>query len=352
MAKDDQNKNDNKDGAKAAVEFALTGMLANMSMKMCDDFVDKNASVASKAGLVAILIRETHGTPCEFCAELAGRYDYENRPSGIRSRHKGCQCTIDFKTERKPSWSRREEHKARAARNKRIQLNENISEKLTRDVDLQKERSSVFNFKIEDRTKIQRKIHEQTIDVVRVRGHKMPVTVSTYEAGNLTRKELRSIEKSTTRTMRLVGIRGKQYPELCILNDKEIGIGTIASYSPIDNRIYVTRVLADPKRTVQMQQASGIYACPEHPDSSMLHEMQHYKDALEYRKNGGEIKDKDDYIGYLNYLKDEYKIKLEELGINEQRISNISEYARIKFNQQEYDEVYAEYIVKDKLKRR
>lgn len=105
MAKDDQNKNDNKDGAKAAVEFALTGMLANMSMKMCDDFVDKNASVASKAGLVAILIRETHGAPCEFCAELAGRYDYENRPSGIRSRHKGCQCTIDFKTERRNSGS-------------------------------------------------------------------------------------------------------------------------------------------------------------------------------------------------------------------------------------------------------
>lgn len=105
MAKDDQNKNDKKDGAKAAVEFALTGMLANMSMKMCDDFVDKNASVASKAGLVAILIRETHGTPCEFCAELAGRYDYENRPSGIRSRHKGCQCTIDFKTERRNSGS-------------------------------------------------------------------------------------------------------------------------------------------------------------------------------------------------------------------------------------------------------
>lgn len=278
MARDDQNKNnnsENQDGAKAAVEFALTGMLSNMSMKMCDDFVDKNASVASKAGLVAILIRETHGTPCEFCAELAGRYDYENRPSGIRSRHKGCQCTIDFKTERKPSWSRREEHKARAARNKRIQFNENTSEKLTRDVDLQKERSSVFNFKLEDRTKIQRKIREQTIDAVRVRGQKMPVTVSTYEAENLTRKELQSIEKSTVRTMRKVGISGKQYPELCILSEKEIGIGTIASYSPIDNRIYVTRTLADPKRTVQMQQASGIFACPEHPDSSMLHEMQH-----------------------------------------------------------------------------
>ena len=58
--------------------------------------------------------------------------------------------------------------------------------------------------------------------------------------------------------MRIVGISGKQYPELCILSEKEIGIGTIASYSPIDNRIYVTRTLADPKRTVQMQQASGI----------------------------------------------------------------------------------------------
>lgn len=126
MAKDDQNKNDNKDGAKAAVEFALTGMLANMSMKMCDDFVDKNASVASKAGLVAILIRETHGTPCEFCAELAGRYDYENRPSGVRSRHKGCQCTIDFKTERRgaglESWKKYD----KAGRAERIEKSQNV----------------------------------------------------------------------------------------------------------------------------------------------------------------------------------------------------------------------------------
>lgn len=125
MARDDQNKNDNnenKDGAKAAVEVALTGMLANMSMKMCDDFVDKNASVASKAGLVAILIRETHGTPCEFCAELAGRYDYESRPSGIRSRHKGCQCTIDFKTERNPNLASKTERGINnSSREKRIE---------------------------------------------------------------------------------------------------------------------------------------------------------------------------------------------------------------------------------------
>lgn len=121
MARDDQNKNDNsenKDRAKAAVEFALTGMLQNMSMKMCDDFVDKNASLASKAGLVAILIRETHGTPCEFCAELAGRYDYESRPSGVRSRHKGCNCTVEFKTERKDSGI--EKKKAKEAKEKRI----------------------------------------------------------------------------------------------------------------------------------------------------------------------------------------------------------------------------------------
>lgn len=109
---------ENNDGAKAAVEFALTGMLSNMAMKMCDDFVDKNASLASRAGLVAILIRETHGKPCEFCAELAGKYNYDDRPSGVRSRHKGCNCTIEFKTERKDSGI--EKKKAKEAKGKRI----------------------------------------------------------------------------------------------------------------------------------------------------------------------------------------------------------------------------------------
>lgn len=142
MAKDDQNKNDNsenKDRAKAAVEFALTGMLQNMSMKMCDDFVDKNASVASKAGLVAILIRETHGTPCEFCAELAGRYDYENRPSGIRSRHKGCQCTIDFKTERMGKGLNVREKTNKAAKVGRINSDKLIKSDLLLDGERAKE---------------------------------------------------------------------------------------------------------------------------------------------------------------------------------------------------------------------
>lgn len=120
---------ENNDGTKAAVEFALTGMLSNMAMKMCDDFVDKNASVASRAGLVAILIRETHGKPCEFCAELAGKYNYDDRPSGVRSRHKGCNCTIEFKTEKRHNTSIKKKVSETKAKKARIASDLNNTDK-------------------------------------------------------------------------------------------------------------------------------------------------------------------------------------------------------------------------------
>jgi hypothetical protein len=58
------------------------------------------------------------------------------------------------------------------------------------------------------------------------------------------------------------------------------------------------------------------------------------------------------YIEYLNYLERNYKIKLKRLGISAQTVSNISEYARDKYDTREYDEVYAEYIVKYILTRK
>lgn len=83
----------------------------------------------------------------------------------------------------------------------------------------------------------------------------------------------------------------------------------------------------------------------------MLHEMQHYKDALEYRKNVGEISEMT-YGEYLNYLDKKYRIKLQKLGIDETNVKNISEYAGVKYIDKQYDEVYAEYIVKSLLTRK
>ena len=54
----------------------------------------------------------------------------------------------------------------------------------------------------------------------------------------------------------------------------------------------------------------------------------------------------------MNYLERNYKIKLKRLGISAQTVSNISEYARDKYDTREYDEVYAEYIVKYILTRK
>lgn len=84
--------------------------IVNNSEAFFDDFVDSNAKFRNDVGLKATITREVAGNCCDWCAELAGTYDYDNAPPDIYKRHKYCRCIVTYKCGKKSQnvWTRRE----------------------------------------------------------------------------------------------------------------------------------------------------------------------------------------------------------------------------------------------------
>lgn len=60
-----------------------------------DDFIQKNAKFRTDAGLKCYIIRI--GTKCcDWCTEVAGKYEFGDQPDGIFRRHDNCDCTIIY----------------------------------------------------------------------------------------------------------------------------------------------------------------------------------------------------------------------------------------------------------------
>ena len=60
-----------------------------------DDFIKKNAQFRTDAGLKCYIIRI--GTKCcDWCTEVAGKYEMGDQPDGIFRRHDNCDCTIIY----------------------------------------------------------------------------------------------------------------------------------------------------------------------------------------------------------------------------------------------------------------
>lgn len=97
------NKNEEKE------ERRLTSPVENVVQSFYSDYVRENADLRSKAGLNAYIIRRTNGNCCRWCADLAGRYRYEDAPADVYARHDNCTCTVDFVTNnyRQDAWSKR-----------------------------------------------------------------------------------------------------------------------------------------------------------------------------------------------------------------------------------------------------
>ena len=60
-----------------------------------DDCIKKNAQFRHDAGLKCYIVRI--GTKCcEWCSEVAGKYEFGDQPDGIFRRHDNCDCTIIY----------------------------------------------------------------------------------------------------------------------------------------------------------------------------------------------------------------------------------------------------------------
>lgn len=106
--------------------WVLGEPIINYSMSVVDEGIEANARATSKLGLKAYIIREAESTgvksvkrgnksyryivPCRWCADLAGKYDYEDvkdRGNDVYRKHEGCRCHITYinGTRQEDTWT-------------------------------------------------------------------------------------------------------------------------------------------------------------------------------------------------------------------------------------------------------
>ena len=78
------------------VKWILDEPIVNFHSAIVDAAIKANADFHSKAGLNPVLHRIAAPSCCEWCDNLAGRYDYEDAPDDIYRRHERCRCRVDF----------------------------------------------------------------------------------------------------------------------------------------------------------------------------------------------------------------------------------------------------------------
>ena len=49
-----------------------------------------------RSGLTPKIIRKAERKCCDWCAQLAGEYDYPDIPDDVYRRHERCQCTVEY----------------------------------------------------------------------------------------------------------------------------------------------------------------------------------------------------------------------------------------------------------------
>lgn len=115
------------------MENSLFNAISNISQSFYDGYVEANAKFRARSGIKTVIIRRELGKCCEWCAQLAGIYDYSDAPDDVFARHDNCKCMVTVKTEKgtyQDAWSKKEYKTQREARIARIDEIQNQGNKL------------------------------------------------------------------------------------------------------------------------------------------------------------------------------------------------------------------------------
>lgn len=77
-------------------KWLLDEPIKNFTQSIVDDTIKTNAEFQYNSGLGAKIIRRDSGNCCEWCANLAGVYEYPDVPKEVYHRHQRCRCTVDY----------------------------------------------------------------------------------------------------------------------------------------------------------------------------------------------------------------------------------------------------------------
>ncbi len=120
-----------------------------------------------------------------------------------------------------------------------------------------------------------------------------------------------------------------------ILSYKD-GLNTFGTYDAISNVVYLNETICEKDKIKTEKIEIG------HVER---HELWHLKQAENYKKRYGEIT-KEKYENYIIYSRLKAKKFLDSLGINDDNVGDISDYAHSMFVFKRYDEVEAEIKAK------
>lgn len=72
----------------------------NNSEAFSDDYMRANARARAEMGLKTTITRVVRSTACEWCAAMAGTYEYGREPPDVYRRHESCRCDVTYRSSR------------------------------------------------------------------------------------------------------------------------------------------------------------------------------------------------------------------------------------------------------------
>lgn len=82
--------------AEKDAQWVTQEPVVTFSKAVATDHIQENAEFYHNAGMKAV-VRRTQVSPCcEWCAEMAGEYEYPKVPKAVYRRHDRCDCVVEF----------------------------------------------------------------------------------------------------------------------------------------------------------------------------------------------------------------------------------------------------------------
>ena len=170
------------------------------------------------------------------------------------------------------------------------------------------------------------------IAIDRIVTYDSPVYVS--ERVGIKPKELHIFYQDTGKAMRMFGVALTEMPTLIIVAVDELH-GAAGAYDPVDNTV---KYIWDRDNVL-----------PEERLGVIIHEMWHRRQAYDAVREGWTIT-RENESAYIAWLAEKSRKRMERLGVtNAEQAAKISEYARRMFLASRFDEVEAEFEMKNAL---
>lgn len=171
----------------------------------------------------------------------------------------------------------------------------------------------------------------------RIRNSKYDMRVS--EHVNLKPKMFADLESQLNQAVRRMSINSlERFPQIIISDDHDL-VGALGAYIAKDNKLFINSLILDKKKH-KAYLAAEKEPLSKYRIATLVHELYHWKDAIEYEQKYGKITNQAEYAKAISFHHKPSVDKLVSKGYN---INEISRYAFVMYRKRKYDEVMTEY---------